>query len=189
MVNYFTAAANTINASNVNVSADDIWGSRIYRTTTAGSEYFQWIDHNGNLGNTTISDDSTDESLSTFPMPGLGSAPNLSHIAEWRSRLWGVVKGSPDTVAYTEAGIPYAWPYANRIAVPPKGINLTGVRALIPRREALGMARGDSFHQVTGTSNNDFRVVKLSNNTGCVSQESVVIYRDIAYFLWYDGVY
>ena len=185
----FTAAADTLNAENLSVSADAIWGSKIYRTTAGGAVYFAWIEQNGNLGTNTVSDDRTDESLGSFAIASLGAPPNLSHIGEFRTRLWGVIKATPDIVAYTEAGTQYAWPVTNRLPVPPAGADLKGVTAIIPRRDALGLVRLDSFHQVTGTSNTDFRVVKIAGNVGCVSQESVAIYRDVAYWLGLDGVY
>jgi hypothetical protein len=57
------------------------------------------------------------------------------------------------------------------------------------RREALGVGRQDILYHVTGNANENFRVVKLSENVGIESQESVQIYRDVAYWLWKDGVY
>jgi hypothetical protein len=42
---------------------------------------------------------------------------------------------------------------------------------------------------LTGTDDTNFTIIRLSQNCGVSSQESVAIYRDTAYFLWQDGVY
>jgi hypothetical protein len=89
----------------------------------------------------------------------------------------------------------YAWPVENLIAIPVKGSDDIGVTALVQRREALGVGRKNKLLQITGTGQEDssgdidFDVVNLSEELGIESQESVVVYRDTAYFLWQDGVY
>jgi hypothetical protein len=70
-----------------------------------------------------------------------------------------------------------------------KGDAQSGITALMPRRDALGIAKSNMLVQLTGTGDDDFRLVVLSTSVGCVSQESAAIYRDKWYFLGQDGVY
>ena len=136
-----------------------------------------------------MSDDQTDASLSLVAAPTLGSVPNLALVASWRGRLWGVDRAKVDYVSYTEAGLQYSWPNTNLLPIGRQGSDLRGVTALIARRDALGVGRQQGLFQITGTSNSDFRVVTLAENIGVESQETVKVYKDIAYFLGKDGVY
>lgn len=185
----FTAAADTLDAETLNLSADDITGNKIYRTTAGGSTYFPWIDVDGQDLTQSVSDDRTDAQLELVAAPVLGSAPYLSLLANWRDRLWGVDRAAVDDLRYTETGLMYSWPAANSILVGRRGSDIRGITAIIARRDALGVARRDSMNQITGTNNNDFRSVVLSENVGVESQETVIVYKDKAYFLWKDGVY
>jgi hypothetical protein len=185
----FAASSNTLDAEELNISVDEITGSKIYRTTAGGSTYFPWIDVDGNVLTESVSDDTTDAALSLVAAPTLGSAPNLSLVASWRDRVWGVDRADVDELRFTGAGSMYAWPAANGILVGRRGSDLRGITALIPRRDALGIGRQNSVTQVTGTSSSDFRAVTLSENTGVESQETVKVHRDIAYWLGKDGVY
>jgi hypothetical protein len=83
----------------------------------------------------------------------------------------------------------YAWVQDNVFPIPSVGSDSVGIRGLIPRREALGIGRQNQLLQLTGSDDTDFTIVKLSQNLGVSSQESVAVYRDVAYFLWEDGVY
>jgi hypothetical protein len=157
--------------------------------------YFQWVDLDGNVL-TSVQDDLADAGLSIVGAPILGTPPRLTHIAEFRGRLFGMGDVDIDHLRYTEAGLMYAWPEDNLIEIPPIGSDEFGVTALIPRREALGVARRNTLVQITGsgaedvaTGDIDFDVVILSKELGVESQESVKVYRDVAYFLWKDGVY
>lgn len=185
----FAAAAVTLDAETLNLSPEDITGSKIYRTTTNGTTYFPWIDVDGNTLSQSVSDDTSDAELSLVAAPTLGTAPNLSLVANWRGRLWGVDRADIDFARYSEAGIMYAWPNTNSILIGREGSDARGITAFLARRDALGIGRRDSLHQITGTSATDFRSVVLSENLGVESQESVIVYKDIAYFLAKDGVY
>lgn len=183
-----------LKATSVPVSFDTISGRRLYRTSTLGSTYFEWVDIDGNIV-TTVQDDLSDAGLALTAAPTLGTAPHLSMIAEWRGRLWGVSTEQPDNVRYTETGILYAWPEDNLIVIPPIGADRTGASGLIPRREALGVGRLNQLLQIVGSAtensdgDTDLDTVILSRQLGVLSQDSVAVYRDTAYFLWYDGVY
>ena len=165
------------------------YGTRLYRTVTNGSVYFKWVDVDGNT-HTFVEDDTLDDAISIFAAPSVGSAPDLTLVKEWQGRLWGVDRVHVDDLRYTEAGTMHGWYAQNTISVRP-GQDAAGIMAIIPRRSALGVARREVFVQITGTSTSNFQqtVVTGGEGRGCVSQESVVIDNDIAYFLWRDGVY
>ncbi len=197
-----SASATIANAflavSSIDISPDTITLRRLYRTTSQGAVFFQWVDLDGNVL-TTIQDNLSDAGLSLFGAPVLGTPPHLTTIAEFRGRLFGVGDTDIDHVRYTEAGIQYAWPSDNLLEIPGKGSDQFGVVALLPRREALGVGRRNLLAQITGTGeettdasgfvNTDFNVVILSRELGIESQESLKVFRDTAYFLWKDGVY
>lgn len=184
-----TISGQYLKVTGIDISANTITETQLYRTTTGGTTHFPWTSVPGNT-QTSTQDDLSDAGLGILAAPTLGTIPqDLRLICEWRGRLWGVSKTQIDYLRYSEAGVMYAWPVANSLIVPRLGADSRGVTALAARREALGVGRINSIHQVTGTSNTDFRVVKLSENVGIESQESVQVYRDTAYFLWKDGVY
>lgn len=177
-----------LKASNLDISPDQISGRRLYRPTTNGAVNFQWVDLDGNIL-TTVQDDLADAGLSLVAAPALGTPPDLILIAEFRDRLWGVDRIDVDNLRYTEVGFAFAWPSDNVFPIPSVGSDLLGIKALIPRREALGVARQNQLLQIVGSDDTNFQVIKLSQNCGVISQESVAVYRDTAYFLWEDGVY
>ena len=172
------------------ISTQTVDGTELYRTTTLGAILFPWVAVPGNI-TTQVQDQTADAGLGIVPGPQLGPAPDLTLIAEFEGRLWGVDRGNVDNLRYTEAGTMYAWSVLNVLPIPHIGSDAKGITALIPRRNALGVARLDVFQQVTGDTRDNFRptVVNGGEAMGCVSQESVVVYNDIAYFLWRDGVY
>lgn len=172
------------------LSNDTVDGTRLRRTATNGSEYFQWVDVPGNTA-TTEENDIADAALGLIADPALGTAPDLTLIAEWAGRLWGVDRDDVDDLRWTEAGTMYAWSALNTLPIPHVGADAAGITALVPRRHALGVARRDMFLQVTGSNRLNFAptVVNGGEQCGVVSQESVVVFNDVAYFLWRDGVY
>lgn len=186
--NSLLIASKFLKASHLDVTDDPLVGRRLYRTTTGTDTYFQWFDIEGNVV-TSAQDDLSDAGLSTFSSPARGTPPYLQLITEFRSRLFGVGHDDPDNLRYSEVSEGFAWPEDNFFPVPHVGEDKRGVTALIPRRDALGVARLGAFLQLTGTDDTNFRLVKISENVGVESQESVVIYKNIAYFLWRDGVY
>lgn len=174
-------------------SADDISASMFYRTATGpGAAYFQWTQVDGNPAAPTVENDLSDAAIGLFDAPALGTAPDLTLIAEFAGRLWGVDRVDVDNLRYTEAGTMYGWSALNSIIVPRLGADQAGVTALIPRRAALGVCRRDTVAQVTGSQRTNFTpvIVNGGEKVGCVSQESVVVTDgDVAYFLARDGVY
>jgi len=193
--NAVTITNQALQAANIDVSPDAATSARrLYRTTTNGAVYLQWIDLDGNVLR-TVQDDLSDQGLGLTAGPTLGTPPRLTHIAEFRDRLFGVGDVDIDSVAYTETGLPYAWNPLNTLVVPRVGMDTRGVTALVSRREALGVGRLNRLSQIVGTGQqdsdgqNDLRLIKLSDETGFLSQEATVVYRDVVYFLWHDGVY
>ena len=184
-----TIAANYLQAQGLDISTDAVSGSRLYRTATGGSVYFQWIDQDGNTQTSGPIDALSDAGLGLVAGPILGAAPDLTLICEWRGRLWGVSRLEIDHLRYTETGLMYAWPILNDVVVPRLGADTRGVTGLVARRDALGIGRRNSLHQMTGDSASSFRLVKISEAVGVESNESIVVYRDVAYWLWKDGVY
>lgn len=192
--NAATIAAQALQAASLDLSPDPVDARRTYRTTTNGSVYFQWIDLDGNVLQ-TVQDDLADAGLGETAGPILGTPPRLTLLAEFRDRLFGVGDIDVDSVVYTETGLMYAWNPLNAITVPRVGSDTLGVTGLISRREALGVGRLNRLSQIVGTGEEDtsgttdLRLIKLSDETGFLSQETVAVYRDVVYFLWFDGVY
>jgi hypothetical protein len=172
------------------VSADAVDATQLYRTATLGQTYFPWLLISGNTL-TSVESDTPDAGLGIVAGAQLGTAPDLTLIAEFGGRLWGVSRTNVDTLRYTEAGTMYGWSALNILPIPHVGADAVGITALIPRRNALGVTRLNVFNQVTGTDRTNFNPVAVNGGegVGCVSQESVVVFNDIAYFLWRDGVY
>ena len=189
MATAFAATDDKLIAGQINISSEAITGSKLYRTSAGGEEYFGWIDVDGNVHTSSIEDGLSDEALATQSAPALGTPPDLTLVAEWRSRLWGVDRVKIDELRRSEVGQAYAWPTENFDIVPKIGSDLRGITALAPRREALGVGRVNVIHQVVGNTSADFRIVKITENAGIESQESVRIYKDTAFWLWKDGIY
>ena len=186
--NSVTIVTNFLKATPVSVSSDSVSYRRLYRPVTNGATLFYWCDIADN-STTTVQNDIADASLGVAAAPVLGSAPDLTLIAEFRDRLWGVSRTAVDTLRYTEIGLMYAWPSDNQFPVPVVGADNLGVRALVARRDALGIGKMNQLLAMTGVDDTDFTLVRLSQNLGIVSQESAVVYRDTAFWLWEDGVY
>jgi hypothetical protein len=178
-----TIATKLLRVASVNLSTDSVSASRLYRTATGESVYFQWLDLEGNT-QTTIEDDLSDAGLATLAAPSLGTPPNLSLVAEFKQRLFGVGKNNLNYFRYSEVGAPYAWPEDNVETLPRSGTDNRGITGFARRRDALGIARANGFFQWTGTS-----IITLAENCGIEAPDSVAVFNDVAFFLWKDGVY
>lgn len=180
--------AQWLKAASLNLSADDVTSTQLYRNATLGAVYYPWVEIDGNT-QTSVQDDLSDAGLSLIAAGSLGSCPDLTLVAEFKGRLFGVPRTATDRLRYSEVSKMWAWPVANDLLVPKYGSDSRGVTGLISRREALGIGRRNVLRQITGTGTTDFRIINLTENVGCESQETVQIYNDVAYFLWKDGVY
>lgn len=186
--NSVAIVSKNLKAASIDTSSEHITARRLYRPTTSGAVLFQWLDLEGNTI-TAVEDDLADAGLQLLAAPTLGNPPRLILVKEWRNLLWGVGDTALDTLRFSQPDAFWSWPSTNSIQVSGTGRDAFGVRALMPRREALGVGRRDQIWQVTGETSDDFRLVKLSENTGVESNESVVVYRDTVFWLWKDGVY
>lgn len=186
-----TITSRYLRVAQLSLSADTsaISGTRLYRTTSGpGNTYFLWATIQGNT-QTVFRDDLSDAGLGLIGGPALGSAPDLTLCKEWQGRLWGVDRVQVDDLRYTEAGTMYGWSGLNTLKIPHIGDDRFGITALAPRRNVLGIGRQNRLVQVAGATRADIRTVGVIENAGILSQESVVVYRDVVFFLWRDGVY
>jgi hypothetical protein len=189
-----TLSSQYLRAANIPISADSIptgftFARRLYRTATGpGEVYFPWVDVDGNTV-TDVQNDMSDASIGLVAAPILGDIPDLSLMAEWRTRLWGVNRLEIDTLRYTEADMPYAWGPLNTIPIPRIGSDDRGIIQVVSRRESLGVGRQNSLHEITGNNIRDFRRKTASELVGFEGSEAVVCRESTVYFLWKDGVY
>ncbi len=186
----FAVVNTTILLNNIPSSADGVVNARgLYRTLTGGTTLYPWFDLDDN---TTLSDDrgGSDALLSLLPTTAstYGAPPDLKLCVQWKDRLWGVPRILVDHLRWTEERVFYGWSATNEVLIPPTNTDSTGVTALIPRRDQLGVARRNRLYQITGESNDTFSRNQVTPNIGCLSQESVVVIRDVAYWLGEFGV-
>jgi hypothetical protein len=58
------------------------------------------------------------------------------------------------------------------------------------RKDSLGVGRLNAIQQMSANSDNSlYKPIKVTESCGVISQESVAVFLDTAYFLWRDGVY
>lgn len=179
--------------SDLQLSSETISARRLYRTTTSGAVYFQWMDLDGNV-ETSVEDDLSDAGLQLAAAPTLGAAPDLMLVANHRGRLWGVPRLDGDAVRYAEAGARYAWPSDNRIEIPgggigSEGLSSRGIVSFLKRREALAVARGHGINEIAGLDSTEFRPITIHDEIGVISHESGATWNDVSIFLADDGVY
>ncbi len=193
-----TVALKLIAVSGLAASPDtQVTHRRLYRTTTGpGDTYFQWIDVEGNGGAASIADDTSDVLLNLVAAPtGLGAAPGMvpgtfmTVLCAWKGHLWGVGDLDVDTLLFSDTGFIYAWPLDNAFDIEPVGADSFGITGLMPRRDELGVSKRNILWKIIGSDENRFEPVKVVEGKGCWAPDSVVIIRDIAYFLGEDGVY
>ncbi len=156
----------------------------LYRTTAGGGTFYPWIDIDDNATDSTT-DGLVDSSLSLVAAEtDLGTAPDyLELIQPWKNRLWGKGTVEPESLRWSSNGKFYAWPADNSIPIPPQGKDLTGITAIVPRRDELVVSRLDSMHKITGTEESNFTRSGIAEGFGIVSNESVQIVRDQLIFL------
>lgn len=187
--NQVTINGQYLRVASIGLSGDTVTATRLYRTTDNGATFFQWIDVSGN-SNTSIQDDTPDAGIGLFAAGARGSAPDLTLIAQWAGRAWGVDRVDIDNLRYTEAEVMSAWPLLNTIPIANVGDDRFGITGFAPRRDALGVGRRNQLTQITGNGADvAFTPTIVSTQLGIISQESVVVFRDTAFFLWMDGVY
>jgi hypothetical protein len=178
-------AAKMLVASNIGISAQAGVTCRIlYRTTSGpGGTYYRWVILDGNVL-TTTTDNASDISLQNIAADtDLGTPPNLYLVATWQNRLWGAAVADPDALLYSGNGRIYAWNATQSIPIPPPRLDHIGLTAIISRRDELGVSKRNSFHVVRGTDETNFTRYTVAEGIGVWATDSVVVIRDIAYFL------
>lgn len=180
----------SLRVDQIPVSIDVNVNSRgLYRTLSSGNNFYPWFDLDDN---TTLSDDraGADSALELIPTTAQfnSAPPDLKLCVQWLERLWGVPRNTPDSLRWTEANQFNAWSQTNELIAAPKNSDVGGITALIPRRADLGVAKRKRLYIVTGSSNDTFARNGISDSIGCVSHESVVVNRNVAYFLGERGV-
>ena len=180
------------------ISADpSVTGRRQYRSVAGGTIPFQVVDLDDNVS-TTWNDTLADASLALLPAdpalgvpPGSGPGEGLRYVIAWRDRLWavGTAFAVRDQLLFSEQFTAYAWPAANAVTASPEGEDAFGITGLAPRRDELGVFKRGRILKVVGSTPEDFEVITVAEGVGCIAAESVVVIRDIAYFLGLDGVY
>ena len=169
---------------------------RLYRSASGGGTLYHChdIDDNSTL---TYDSNELDAALGTEDVnnlglgnpPGTTTADRMKLLVAWKDRLWGVSNLLPDDLRFTGDRLPYAWDPDNMIPAPPKGMDTIGINGFIPRRDELGVARRDLLYKVVGSSPDDFRLIKIVEGVGCIAPDSVVVVRDVAYWLGMAGVF
>lgn len=168
---------------------------RIYRTTAGGSTYFYLATINDNTTE-TYADNTADAGLDTVAAAtdlgnpaGTTTADAMTAVCAWKDRLWGIWSTGPDLVYYSGINRWFAWSASNYLTINPKGQGAAGVTAFLPRRDELGVAKQRGLWKIVGSDTTTYQVVQIVAGTGVVAPESVVVIRDVAYFLAEDGVY
>lgn len=171
---------------------------RVYRTKAGGTIFFRAFDLDDNVITGGIVNQIPDAALDRLPAdPALGNPPGtmpggrLTNIIEWNRRLWAVPSQYDlrDHVFYTEEDLFYAWPAVNDFRIPPAGEDEFGILGFLRRRDALGILKRKRIMKIVGSSNDDFEVLTVVEDIGCIAPESCVVIRDVGYFLAEDGVY
>ena len=167
-------------ATNIEVSEHQHADARgVYYSTAGGTYLFtaHWIDSNivtdFDVLVTTLAG-----VLPVVPEP----APDFKLIAAWKDRLWGVPRLEIDNVRWSEERTFYSFPSTNEIVVPKIETDTSGVTAIIPRRDDIGFGRKDALYRIIGDDNESYQRQKV-DDIGVEVQESVVVVRNIAYFL------
>lgn len=187
-----TVSADKISVTNIPVAPHpSVNCRRLSRSTVGpGSVQFEWIDIDDNT-TTGIEDDLPDEALSTLPIESeLGMPPSdLELVIEWKRRLWAKSRNDVDNAYFSGDGAFFAWPASNTVAIPPFGNDTTGISGFIRRRDEMAIGRLDRIWKIIGDDPDNFARVILVEGTGIRAPDSVVVIRDIGYFLADDGVY
>lgn len=187
-----TVTAQKIAVSNIPVAPHAAVNCRRLSRSTVGpgDTQFEWLDIDDNT-TVAIEDDLADEALSTLPVDDeLGMPPaDLEFIVEWKRRLWGKSRNSIDALFFSGDGAFYAWPAANEIPIPPFGNDTTGISGFIRRRDELAIGRLDRIWKIIGDDPDNFARVTLVEGVGIIGPDSVVVEKDIGYWLAADGVY
>lgn len=184
--------------SAIPISPDAAVNCRVlFRTAASGTVYFKFLEIDDNVS-TTVTDATSDAALSLLPAstaignpPGTVPGTAMRLLIEWKGRLWGVsdTLGERDDARFTEIGVFYEWDPFNSIPANPKGEDEFGIIAFVRRRDDLGVLKRARVMKIIGDNPDNFEMLILAENVGCIAPESVVVIRNKAYWLGHDGVY
>ena len=191
-----TLSAQRGSLSDIPVStATGVTSRRLYRTTTGGATYFFLATIADNT-TTTYTDNTADAGLDITSVAtdlgnpaGTTTADYITEIVAWKDRLWAVWSTGLDLVYYSGINRFFAWSASNFLPINPKGQGIGGVTAFLPRRDELGVAKQRGLWKIVGTGSASYAVIQVINGVGVFAPRSVVVIRDVAYFLAEDGVY
>lgn len=178
-------------------TSDVVTGRRLYRTLAGGSVYFQFLDIDDNHI-TEATSGVPDAGVELLPAdPELGNPPGavpgttFDLLVAWRNRLWGKPGAATlvDQIWFCDQDKFYAWASTNFLLASPAGEDGIGITAFMPRRDELVVAKQTRLLKVVGKDEDDFEVIGVVENVGCLAPDSPAVIRDIAYFLGLDGVY
>lgn len=189
--------------SNIPVSTDPGVNARaVYRTLNGGEDFFL-VDLISDNVTTTFDDNTSDETLSESDgldpdlgePPGTDSTDYFEDVTVWKSRLWALSHNNPDYIWFSGVGKAYAIAATNALIAEPIGADLQGATGFARRRNELGVGKRRKFCKVIGTGDEtddglvDFECPTIFEEAGIWAPASVVVVRDMAYFLAEDGVY
>jgi hypothetical protein len=193
-----TLASQLLKCQAIPLSGDSLTGlgRRLYRTTTGpGSVYYPWLDLGNNTA-TDAADDLSDAALILLPAvttlvnpPGTTPGDSARLITVWKNRLFLCGEEDIDVVHFSEDGSFYQFLDGNDFPVKPLNQNARGLVAFAARRDELGLFKTNVAWKLVGSSPANWDQLKIAEQIGCVSQDSVVIIKDVAYWLGRDGVY
>ena len=179
-----------ISYTNIAISPNPaINARRIYRTATLGTSYFWDVDIDDNT-TTTLVNSSADATLDLVAIDSgdYVSAPSgLTLAVAHGGRAWGRSKVEPDTLYGSALDDVTSWPI--EIPTYPVGAERSGITGLGARRDDLIIFKRSSIQKLVGDSEDNYRVLEVANGKGCVAPDSVVVIRDIVYWLDSDGVW
>lgn len=168
---------------------------RIYRTLTGGADYYPIHDIDDNT-TTTYTDSISDYDAGLLSVvddlgnpPGHDNTDYFRLCCAWKDRVWAAGNLYKDRVYFSGNNRLYAWSNTQYFDAKVRGEDEFGVSAFMPRRDELVIAKRRRLHKIIGTAKSNFEMIQVAERIGCISQETVVIVRDVAYFLHEDGVY
>lgn len=168
----------------------------VYRTTDNGTELYE-SERIANNSGTTVTDNNSDYDLGLLPVAeGKGNPPGndtngdrLRLIVSWKDRLFAAPHFNPDYLYISGNREIYSWSETDRLTVPSKGEDSTGVTAFMARRDELVIAKRRKLWKLIGTSPDDFELILVADGIGAMNQESSIVVHDTCYFLAEDGFY
>lgn len=195
--NTLTLAANQASLTGIAVSVDaGVNARRIYRTTSGGGSAYFLVTTIMDNTTTSYTDNSTDEATSSFPAePSLGVAfgtteqTRLTRLAVWKDRIWAVPDIQPDRVYFSGNRVQYGWNEDYYFVAGAEGTDRFGVTAIVARKNELFIGKRRTLHKITGDTVDRFGLTDIPGGIGVWAPESVVLVRDVVFFLAEDGVY